>query len=150
MILRSSRPRCITAHSRFIVQCALILFCAVLFCRASSDNAFEKASDSDRKRPNPYANKSDAVAAGSKLFSDHCAKCHGSDALGRGKKPSLRTQEVQQATDGEIFWLLRNGNLRHGMPSWSSLPEPSRWQIVTYVKSLGASVSGSSAPPKGN
>jgi mono/diheme cytochrome c family protein len=25
------------------------------------------------------------------------------------------------------------------MPVWSKLPEPQRWQIVTYVKSLAAS-----------
>jgi hypothetical protein len=23
------------------------------------------------------------------------------------------------------------------MPTWSTIPEPSRWQIVAYVKSLG-------------
>jgi len=118
---------------------------------ASSDSIFERAPDSDRKKVNPYANQSDAVAAGSKLFSDHCAKCHGSDAMGRGRKPGLRTKEVQQAADGEIFWLLRNGSTRHGMPSWSSLPEPSRWQIITYIKSLGDSSTGSStSSPRGN
>jgi|HubBroStandDraft_5_1064220.scaffolds.fasta_scaffold146931_2 mono/diheme cytochrome c family protein len=102
------------------------------------DNSWmQHVSTEDRAKTNPYLKQPDAIAAGSKLFSDHCAKCHGADALGRGKKPSLRTKEVQQAADGEIFWLLRNGNLRHGMPSWSSLPEPSRWQLVTYVKSLG-------------
>ncbi len=93
--------------------------------------------DSDRKRNNPYSGQSEAIAAGSKMFADHCAKCHGEDALGSKNKPSLRTSEVQQATDGEIFWLLKNGDLRHGMPSWSAIPEPSRWQIITYVKSLG-------------
>jgi mono/diheme cytochrome c family protein len=122
---------------RFLAQCAVIIFCAVLFCHAAGDSVFEKVPDADRKKANPYANQMDAVAAGSKLFSDHCAKCHGADALGHGKKPSLRSKEVQQATDGEIFWLLRNGSVRHGMPSWSSIPEPSRWQLVAYVKSLG-------------
>jgi mono/diheme cytochrome c family protein len=96
-------------------------------------------SDADRKRVNPYAGQSEAAAAGAKLFADHCAKCHGADALGSRKKPNLRAAEVQQATDGEIFWLLRNGDLLHGMPSWSAIPEPSRWQIITYVKSLGVS-----------
>jgi mono/diheme cytochrome c family protein len=27
--------------------------------------------------------------------------------------------------------------VRSGMPVWSKLPEPQRWQIVTYVKTLG-------------
>jgi mono/diheme cytochrome c family protein len=93
-------------------------------------------SETERARINPYANQANAIAAGGRLFADHCAKCHGPDALGRKKRPSLRTKEVQGAADGEIFWLLKNGDLRHGMPSWSSLPEPSRWQLVAYVKSL--------------
>jgi mono/diheme cytochrome c family protein len=136
---------------RIFLQRFLLVFWVALSCRAASDSIFEKVPESDRKRANPYANQTEAIAAGSKLFSDHCAKCHGADALGRGKKPSLRTQEVQQATDGEIFWLLRNGNLRHGMPSWSSLPEPSRWQIVAYLRSLGRiSPAGSANAPKGN
>ena len=73
------------------------------------------------------------------MFADHCAPCHGADALGQGKRPSLRTAEVQNAADGEIFWILRNGYVRRGMPSWSSLPEQTRWQIIAYVKSLGVS-----------
>jgi mono/diheme cytochrome c family protein len=101
--------------------------------------------ETDRKRVNPYAGQSEAIAAGAKLFSDHCAKCHGADALGSSKKPNLRAPEVQQAADGEIFWLLRNGDLLHGMPSWSAIPEPSRWQIIAYVKSLGVSSSGASS-----
>lgn len=96
-------------------------------------------SQAERAKANPYAGRADAIAAGARLFADHCAKCHGEDALGTKRRPSLRTTEVQQATDGEIFWLLKNGNLRRGMPSWSSLPGPTRWQIISYVKSLGAS-----------
>lgn len=133
-----------------VVRAMAILAFLASFTYASSDSIFERAPDSDRKKVNPYANQSEAVAAGSKLFSDHCAKCHGSDALGRGKKPSLRSKEVQQAADGEIFWLLRNGNIRRGMPSWSSLPEPSRWQIITYIKSLGESSGNSTSSPRGN
>jgi len=137
--------------NRHLLKVCMALIFSSLVARAASDSLFDRAPDSDRKRVNPYAHQSDAAAAGSRLFSDHCAKCHGADALGRGKKPSLRSREVQQAADGEIFWLLRNGNLRRGMPSWSSLPEPSRWQIITYIKSLGESTgNSSSASPKGN
>lgn len=97
--------------------------------------------ETDRMRVNPYAGQADAVAAGKRLFEDHCAKCHGGDALGRGKRPSLRSERVQQASDGEIFWLLKNGNLPKGMPTWATIPEPMRWQIITFVKSLGPTAS---------
>ena len=71
------------------------------------------------------------------MFEDHCAKCHAEDATGRGKRPSLRSDRAQRATDGEIFWLWRNGNLPKGTPTRAALAEPMRWQIVSYIKSLG-------------
>ena len=107
---------------------------------AATDNSWmNHISENDKKKVNPYSGQPQAIAAGGRMFADHCAQCHGADALGQGKRPSLRTAEVQNASDGEIFWILRNGYLRKGMPSWSSLPEPTRWQIITYVKSLGVS-----------
>jgi mono/diheme cytochrome c family protein len=89
-------------------------------------------------RRNPLEADSNAVAAGKKLFAQHCAECHGDTAAGGYKAPSLRAQEVQKATPGALFWILTNGVVRRGMPVWSKLPEPQRWQIVTFVRSLGA------------
>ena len=40
------------------------------------------------------------------------------------------------AKPGELQWLLTNGNLGKGMPSWSRLPEQQRWQLVAYLKTL--------------
>ncbi|HXX46350.1 MAG TPA: c-type cytochrome [Candidatus Acidoferrales bacterium] len=122
----------------FVCRLAAGLLAAAL-CAGASDSWLLHVPDSYRRKVNPYAGQPDAIAAGGRLFSDHCAQCHQPDALGKGKRPSLRTSYVQSAKDGELFWLLRNGILAHGMPSWSMLPEPSRWQIIAYVKSLGPS-----------
>ncbi|MGB6973295.1 MAG: c-type cytochrome [Terracidiphilus sp.] len=103
---------------------------------AAGSHWVSKVPQEERARMNPYAGKPEAVAAGRMLFEDHCAKCHGADALGRHGRPSLRSEEVRQATDGELFWLLRNGSTWKGMPSWSALPEPERWQIIGYLRSL--------------
>jgi mono/diheme cytochrome c family protein len=89
-----------------------------------------------RSLHNPYEGAEDALRAGEKLYRQHCEECHGSDARGSAHAANLRAPDVQNATPGELEWLLRNGNLRSGMPSWSGLPEPRRWQIVTYLKSL--------------
>lgn len=96
----------------------------------------EKAPQSARTRQNPLEGDSSAVAAGKRLFGRHCAECHGSTAQGGRKGPSLRASEVQTATPGMLFWVLSNGVVRRGMPDWSKLPEPQRWQIVSYLKSL--------------
>jgi mono/diheme cytochrome c family protein len=92
-------------------------------------------------RHNPLQHDPEAVAAGAKLYGLHCAECHGQTGEGgQGSKkgPSLRAGEVQQATPGTLFWVLTNGVVRRGMPVWSKLPEPQRWQLVSFVKSLGA------------
>jgi mono/diheme cytochrome c family protein len=111
---------------------------AMIFGMGAADGSWlTNVPEAERTRQNPYGGHADAIAAGSKVFEDHCAKCHGEDAMGRRKKPSLRTSRVQNAKDGELFWLLKNGNLKRGMPTWAALPEPMRWQIIAYVKSLG-------------
>jgi mono/diheme cytochrome c family protein len=88
-------------------------------------------------RPNPYAVQADAVRAGAKLFRQHCAECHHTNAEGGDDAPSLRAAHVQAAPPGALFWFVTNGDLRRGMPSWSRLPAERRWQLVSYLQSLG-------------
>jgi cytochrome c len=92
--------------------------------------------EKERGRLNPLERDPDAVAAGRKLFLQYCAECHGNTAEGGRKAPNLRAEEVQSATPGTLFWILTNGVVQRGMPVWSKLPEPERWQIVTFIKSL--------------
>jgi mono/diheme cytochrome c family protein len=94
--------------------------------------------ESARRKSNPFANNTDAPIAGRKLFEQHCTACHGKAAEGSRKAPALANDEMRQATQGEIFWILTNGVIRHGMPSWSKLPEPQRWQIVSFIASLNS------------
>jgi mono/diheme cytochrome c family protein len=91
----------------------------------------------DQQKTNPFRDHPEAIEAGRLLFADHCAQCHGDNAGGKGKRPSLRTERIQsQASEGAVHWLLFNGNVRHGMPSWSRLPDQQLWQLVTFVRSL--------------
>jgi mono/diheme cytochrome c family protein len=90
----------------------------------------------ERERSNPYEGQAPAIAAGNKLFRQNCASCHGSDARGNEKRPNLHTERIRTSTPGELEWLLKNGSMKNGMPSWSRLPEQQRWQIVSYLKSL--------------
>ena len=95
-----------------------------------------KVPEKARAQRNPLENDSDSVLAGGKLFQRHCAECHGMKAEGSKRAPSLLREEVQQATPGALFWVLTNGVVWHGMPVWSKLPEPQRWQIVAFLKSF--------------
>jgi mono/diheme cytochrome c family protein len=106
-----------------------------------------KAPEKARAKRNPMETDKDAVAAGRNLFEQHCAECHGATAEGGKKGPSLRVEEVQNAEAGAIFWILTNGVVRKGMPVWSKLPEPQRWQLVRYLKSLGVAAKPGETTP---
>jgi mono/diheme cytochrome c family protein len=107
-----------------------------------------KAPPKATARRNPLASDPDAVAAGSKLFAQHCAECHGDMADGGKKGPSLLAPEVHEATPGTLFWLLTNGVVRRGMPVWSKLPEPQRWQLVSFIKALTPATPNSEKAPQ--
>ena len=130
---------------RFLGLAALILLAGSLAMASPKRDWLAEVPEKDRVRANPFAGNADAVAAGGILFRKNCASCHGEDALGTGKRPSLRTERVRGATDGELHWLLTNGYLGEGMPSWSKLPDAQRWQLVRYLHSLDGDDAGSGA-----
>jgi mono/diheme cytochrome c family protein len=105
--------------------------------KVSEKSELDKAPQKVRAKRSPFENAPEAIAAGRKLFGVHCAECHGGSAEGTRRAPSLRESEVQDAPPGAIFWVVTNGIVWHGMPVWSKLPEPQRWQLVSYIKSLG-------------
>jgi mono/diheme cytochrome c family protein len=83
---------------------------------------------------NPLEGNPDAPRAGAKLFSQECSGCHGANREGTGSAPPLNRAEVYQAPPGKLFWILRNGSIKTGMPSFAALPEAQRWQIVTFLR----------------
>ncbi|MGH9351394.1 MAG: c-type cytochrome [Terriglobia bacterium] len=97
--------------------------------------AFKNAPPSARKQQNPYQGKASAVLAGEKLFRRYCAQCHdNNESYKRG--PNLHSTVVQKKPAGVLYWFLKNGKPREGMPSWRGLPSQQRWQLITYLKSL--------------
>jgi mono/diheme cytochrome c family protein len=122
---------------KFLLRTALVLIVSAPALLFASSPWLEKVPPREHDRSNTMASDPEAMAAGQLLFEENCAKCHGEDARGKGRRPSLRTERVQEtATPGDLHWFLVNGNLRRGMPSWSKLPDQQIWQIVTYLKSL--------------
>jgi mono/diheme cytochrome c family protein len=144
--------------------CQFVIACVVLFSgivaaagpqespKGPESNSvyaeLKKAPEKYRSKANPLANDADAVAAGGILFEEHCEECHGKEGMGGKKAPSLRAEEVQSSPPGAIFWILSNGVVRKRMPVWSKLPEPERWQLVSYLKSLGTAAAGSKSQGK--
>lgn len=115
----------------------------------AQDEQFHNAPASSVHMKNPYAGQQTAAAAGSRLYATSCGSCHGTHGQGNGAMPALAQGPTQSASDGEVFWFITTGAPDKGMPSWSTLPERQRWQLVTYLKSLnnshGAQENGSAS-----
>lgn len=103
-----------------------------------------------RQWKNPLDATPENIEKGKALFlgKAFCATCHGRDGRGFGDIPGLRgklprnftDQEWQAArTDGELFWILKNGSPGTAMAPFIPLvlTEEEAWQVLLYVRSFG-------------
>jgi mono/diheme cytochrome c family protein len=102
------------------------------------------------------AQQRDAMDRGKTLFDQRCAPCHGVDGKGDGAAavylyPKPRDFTAGQfkvrstpngvlPTDQDLFETITRGTPERSMPSFASLSEQDRWQLVNYVKHLTAYV----------
>jgi mono/diheme cytochrome c family protein len=89
-----------------------------------------------------------SIEEGEKLFGTECAACHGLDGnnptdAGRWMYPraaDLTSHEVQQYSDRELFWIVRNGIRFSGMPAFGKVESDEHiWNLIHYVRTLRAS-----------
>ncbi len=101
---------------------------------------------SARSVPKAPANDPSRVAVGGMTFRGECANCHGIDGrtptdVGRWMYPrtlDLNSPEVQQWSDAELFWIIKNGIRLSGMPGFGKIHSDAQiWNLVQYVRSLG-------------
>jgi mono/diheme cytochrome c family protein len=86
-----------------------------------------------------------SLDSGGMTFNGDCAFCHGQDGksptdVGLAmypRVPSLASPEVQQWSDAELFWIIRNGNRFTGMGAFGkTLSDEQIWDLVRFVRSL--------------
>ena len=129
-----------------IISALLLSFVSVSNLHAV-DTKFHDAPDSAKAMKNPLEGQQAAADAGKPLYARNCLACHGKAGKGTGNVPSLVDGKLSGVPQGEIFWFITKGDKDNGMPSWAFLPEPSRWQIITYVEALAAGTAGPTATP---
>lgn len=105
---------------------------------------------------NPLPATPETIAKGKTLFEGKafCRACHGQEGKGilgpdiepgslKGPLPRNFTDKAWQArrTDGELFWILKNGSPGTDMGPFIPLvvTDEEAWQIILYVRSFGNS-----------
>jgi mono/diheme cytochrome c family protein len=102
---------------------------------------------------NPLPATDENIERGKGLFNGKafCVTCHGKDGKGlgadiepgtlKGPLPRNFTDKEWQAarTDGELFWILKNGSKGTAMAPFVPLilTEEEAWQVLRYVRSFG-------------
>ncbi|MEC4672996.1 MAG: cytochrome c [Nitrospirota bacterium] len=102
-----------------------------------------------RSWQNPVPSTPENIEEGKKIFHGKafCVTCHGRDGKGLGKIPGLVgklprnfTDKTWQAarTDGELFWILKNGSPGTAMASFIPLvlTEEEAWHVLLYVRAF--------------
>ncbi len=97
---------------------------------------------------NPFLwSDTSAQEVGKGLYQRSCLGCHGADGSSIATV-DLSTPDFPQRLEKRpdfYFWLLSEGRMDRGMPPFkSSLSDEQRWQVLTYLWSLGKE-----APPQG-
>jgi mono/diheme cytochrome c family protein len=121
---------------------------AVMRPRVSRDQI-----EAARAVTNPLPADEEIIAKGKALYEGKgfCKVCHGPDGKGlgediapgslKGPLPRNFTDKKWQAarTDGELFWILKNGSKGTAMASFIPLvlTEEEAWQVLRYVRSFG-------------
>jgi mono/diheme cytochrome c family protein len=111
------------------------------------------ATAAARRLKNPVPPSDAVIAAGKKIYGQHCRNCHGEKGDGRGEKaPELSVAPgdftdapaMRRRTDGELFWQITRGRLP--MPAFEDkLSDEERWQTVDYIRTFAEKPPGSAS-----
>lgn len=94
-----------------------------------------------KRAKNPVKSDPDALAGAGKDYSDHCAFCHGDGGAGNTdaakglspEVPDLRAEHIQKLSDGEMFYIIKNGIRFTGMPG-SYFQDERIWKLVLLIR----------------
>ena len=131
---------------KLLVTSAVILFAGIapaVLIAADAPTQEWKAPARAARRKNPVPADQKSLEVGKAVFTAQCIMCHGPKGLGDGpqakdltpKPLNLSDPNVQNQTDGSIFWKLTEG--RKPMPSFEKLiSENERWNVINYVRTF--------------
>jgi mono/diheme cytochrome c family protein len=112
------------------------------FAMAAVDASTDRHAGNQK---NPLQPTDETLVAGSILYRDHCAGCHGTPSnpdsqFGHSFNPPVPQffKEGSDMADNQSFYIIQHGIRWTGMPAWNkTLSENQIWQIVTFLGHIG-------------
>jgi len=105
---------------------------------------------------NPVGSNPRTLDTGRMAYTGSCAECHGARGDGKGvfgqstfpPATDLTTADVKGKSDGELFWIVKNGLGFTAMPGYASqYSDNDIWALVSYVRSLQGRQQPAQLPP---
>jgi thiosulfate dehydrogenase len=101
----------------------------------------------DRRAPeekNPIQPTEENIAAGAKIYLDHCAGCHGvpsnpDSEFARSFNPPAPVffKDAPHMPENQNFYIIRHGIRWTGMPAWKQTLDASQtWRVVTFLSNV--------------
>lgn len=117
------------------------------FERAFAEVAKEMAipKDAASVQPPRPINDRRTINQGREVYTGSCAVCHGASGDGHGAfgaslypdATDLRSHDTQEKSDGQLFWIIKNGLSFGGMPAFAEqYPDDTIWSLVGYTRAL--------------
>lgn len=109
-----------------------------------------RAPEDFLSKTNPLSSSVGSIQAGKALFLKTaqpvaCVMCHGEQGDGKGLMGAALVPPprnftcgimMREISDGQLFWIIKNGSPGTGMMSFSGLPDEQVWQLIHYIRSL--------------
>ncbi|HXJ87546.1 MAG TPA: cytochrome c [Candidatus Binatia bacterium] len=101
-----------------------------------------------RNTTNSLPANAEILTQGMDHWADHCATCHanngsGDTEMGRNfypPAPDMRMAETQSLSDGQLYYIIRNGVPLTGMPAWGDPSlgnsDSQTWALVSFIRHL--------------
>jgi len=118
---------------------------AIAFALLQSPAAPKKGGNAEAaKTTNPVAASPESSAAGKRVYTRMCSRCHGPEGKGDGSAATSTVPDLTDAawdyggSDGEIFSVILDG-VSADMDGYAArLTDTDIWNVVNYLKSVAA------------
>jgi mono/diheme cytochrome c family protein len=109
-----------------------------------------QAPDKIAQLKNPFKSNAENYIKGESLYQwtaepNPCKTCHGPVGNGmgmmaQGLSPMPRnftcSQTMKEISDGQMFWIIRNGSPGTGMPAFKFLSDDDIWKLILYIRTF--------------